>query len=214
MPKASSPLRYDRALTLLLVRSLASMLLWLCLCGRMAADEERLPSTTPARTAASDGINSLSIFLRLWGHDADRSALQSALGAGHDRLSLEDLRRASDQSGVETAVYRCQPGQLLASGLPCIVFMESPDSGQGSFAVLVDVNTSKSTCLLLDGGTVSFVEYRVDQFFRRWSGYALMRRTALRRAANRGRVVPSTNGRLGPEMAVTSPSHSSMLSMS
>jgi Peptidase C39 family len=133
---------------------------------RLSAEEQRRMCCGP---------NSLYLFLRLMDVELDYEAVASHLIVGADGCSLADLRQAAFALGVPCSVVRTDSDNLPACTLPWIAHLKplTVDSPTGHYVVVVGIDGD--ACDMLDGTTGLARRWKVADFAKAWSGYALVR---------------------------------------
>jgi ABC-type bacteriocin/lantibiotic exporter with double-glycine peptidase domain len=124
------------------------------------------------RTPSYDAVNSLDLYLRLVNHPAARDRIRAALGNADQQATLLDLKRAIQALGQPSRVAKSSPGRLATYPLPVIVHLYDEQWQHGSYFVLFHIN--KDEYRVLNGASATVEVLPVDEFRRRWSGYALV----------------------------------------
>ena len=124
------------------------------------------------RTPSCDAVNSLDLYLRLVDHPAPRERITSALGNAGRQATLLDLKRATQALGQPSRVAKSSPGKLASYPLPVIVHLFDERWQHGSYFVLFEIN--KDEYRVINGASATLEVLPVDDFRRRWSGFALV----------------------------------------
>ena len=90
-----------------------------------------------------------------------------------NQTSLQDLQAASRSLGRKLGVFKCTPKLIDEIPLPVLVYLESDEVSGGSLQLLVDIDDSTNSYVLLDPALAIFHDHPKDKFLRQWSGFVL-----------------------------------------
>lgn len=116
------------------------------------------------RHHAKDGDNCAALLTRL--------SATTAPGSEYSIRSLADAAILLRRSGLRAAVYRMRvedPNEIPA---PSIVFLETPNSRTGRFAVFLGISQTGSA-IVFDGATTVVEAMSTDQFLRTFTGHGV-----------------------------------------
>jgi hypothetical protein len=124
------------------------------------------------RTPLNDAANALDLYLRLVNRATSRDRIVSALGNAGREASLSDVTRASRTLKHTLRVIKSTPARLTATTMPVIVHLFGDDGQEGGYSLLFRIDENE--CKLINGANVTLEVMSMDDFRRRWSGYALV----------------------------------------
>ena len=121
------------------------------------------------------GADALYYFLRLHHITVDRSSLIAKLAPPPNGNSLEELRRAAKDFGIEARAIKAQRSEFAKLDFPAIVHLQ----GEGTldhFVVVLGVE-KPNTVHVIDGTNADLAVQHLSEFMRQWTGYALVARS-------------------------------------
>lgn len=124
------------------------------------------------RNLPASGANALHLATHIVDRPVDYATLGDLIRshpAPHSPLALRDAAR---RCGFSSSVCKLAPDDLTPENLPLIALTDDR-TGQGSAYVMV-VKRQGAVVSLVDTGPMTFHEVRIDQFRRRWTGYAVL----------------------------------------
>jgi predicted double-glycine peptidase len=125
------------------------------------------------RVESHDGANCLALFLDIWGKPVDYEELRKTLVGSKAQNSLSNLCATARRHGLPARVLTTNPAELRTMDMPAIVHLDSNPGG--SFYLIYEVGDQELRGFA--GGTMRWITIPMEEFRRRWSGYALVRQT-------------------------------------
>jgi ABC-type bacteriocin/lantibiotic exporter with double-glycine peptidase domain len=142
----------------------------------VVAQDSSAEEKNTCRTAQSDGVNTLFLFLRSHGVDVRRSELAvmfQKYSENPTSPSFGDLVRVGNKF-LPVRVARIEPNQIVNLTLPTITHQQNNRGGGGAFnLVLYYPIQENGNSTLISGATGTLTEISVDDFRRGYSGFAL-----------------------------------------
>ena len=136
------------------------------------------------------GLNCLYGYLNLHGREIELAPLAARLPLGKNGASLEDLRQAASDLGVNSSVVRMTDADLSRIPLPAIAHF---DVRGGHFQLVLGVNSA--TITTADMSTGEILELSHATFLETWSGYLLIPGTSFEWQAFLTRLGVTVHGR-------------------
>lgn len=136
------------------------------------------PSPLIWRTVNRCPINSLYIVLRMHGRPVDYRQLEQDIPISERGSSLVHLRDSANRYGLNALIVRETPNELPHYDLPVIAHWEEEKESTGHYVV---VTAATDTWVeYIDGGTAMINVMPMNEFSKRWTGYAVVfqRRTS------------------------------------
>lgn len=142
---------------------------------------ESLRLEQPWQTGPYCGPNCLYFLLKLKGRPVSHAEVVGAFGELQVGASLWDLMRVGEHFAVPLTVVQADERSLARLPTPFVAHLGTAGEGEDGHYVLV-CKLGPKTVTLLDGSSLATTNWRLGQFVRSWSGFALIPSNGLRAA--------------------------------
>ncbi len=125
----------------------------------------------PWRTPKQDAVNVLDLYFKTIGQEHEREIIASSLPK-NEAVSLVSVSQAATSLGVPLKQVRPTVSDLANFDSPIIVHLFDDQERNGGYFLLLKLNGDRVAVVNAAVATIEF--YHIDEFRRRWSGYALV----------------------------------------
>lgn len=131
------------------------------------------------RSRTHDAINVLDLYFKVVHYPEDRAKISQYIPK-HERVSLVELAQAANDLGIPLRIVRPALSGLQDLSFPIIVHMFDDKEQNGGYYLLLRYGANGVQ--VVNAAVATVESYSVDEFRRRWSGYALVRENGERDA--------------------------------